>query len=63
MRVSLCFRTFIRSLVRTVMGNLLVSLRSDLTGVTGKKVYGTYRVFEDTQCVCVCWRKKKQDII
>lgn len=30
MRVSLCFRTFIRSLARTVTGNLLVSLMSDL---------------------------------
>lgn len=31
MRVSLCFRIFIRSLARSVMDNLLVSLMRDLT--------------------------------
>lgn len=31
MRVSLCFRIFIRSFARTVMDNLLVSLMRDLT--------------------------------
>lgn len=49
MRVSLCFRTFFRSLARNVMGNLLVNLMKDFTSVV---VQGTCRmsgVFNDPQ--------------
>lgn len=49
MRVSLCFRTFIRSLARTVTGNLLVSLMRDLMSVVIQRLYKMSGVSSDPQ--------------
>lgn len=49
MRVSLCFRTFFRSLARTVMGNLLVNLMKDFTSVVVQVTCRVSGVFNDPQ--------------
>lgn len=45
----MCFRTFIRNLARTVMGNLLVSLMSDLMSAVIQGLYKISRVSNDLQ--------------
>ena len=45
----MCFRTFIRSLARTVMGNLLVSLMRDLMSVMVQELYRISGVSNDPQ--------------
>lgn len=49
MRVSLCFRTFIRSLARTVMGNLLVSLMRNLMSIAIQGLHKMSGVSNDPQ--------------
>lgn len=45
----MCFRTFIRSLARTVMGNLLVNLMRDFMSVTVQGLYRMSGVSNDPQ--------------
>lgn len=58
MREPLCFRTFIRSLARTVMGNLLVSLMRDSMSILIQGQYKMSGVSNDPQ-----QREKQEDLI
>lgn len=58
MRVPLCFRTFIRSLARTVMGDLLVSLMRDFMSILIQGQYKMSGVSNDPQ-----QREKQEDLI
>lgn len=53
MRVSLCFRIFIKSLARTVMDNLLVSLMRDLTSQGLHRISGVSNDSQSRKHMCL----------